>query len=189
MKKLVIFLVLILLAAPFAFADLLLDEGFEGGTIPAGWTVMDEGDDGDVWFVYNSADYAYTGDYAAAVACYSSSDAANDWLITPQLSLRDDDWLGFWARSWYSTEDFEVRLSTTGTAPEDFTVTLASETAGETYLQYTYDLSAYAGQDCHLAIVWYFDNYALLVDDVMVGSYNTVGNEGASWGGVKALYR
>ncbi len=189
MKKLLIFLVIIMLAAPFVFADLLLDESFEGGVIPDGWTVLDEGDDGDVWFVYNSADHAYTGEYSVVVACYSSADAANDWLITPQLSLRADDWLGFWARSWYSVEDFEVKLSTTGTAPQDFNVTLGTETADETYMQYVYDLSAYAGQDCYLAIVWYYDNYALVVDDVMVGTYDPVENESTSWGGIKALYR
>jgi len=82
-----------------------------------------------------------------------------------------------------------VRLSATGTSPADFTVTLGTETADETYVNYTYDLSAYAGQDCYLAIVWCYDNYALVVDDVMVGTYNPVDNEGAGWGGVKALYR
>lgn len=189
MKKLAIFSVVMMLTAPVAIADLLLDEGFEGGIIPAGWTVIDENPDGNEWFAYNSADYAHAGDYAAAVACYSSGDAGNDWLITPPLSLRDDDWLGFWARSWYSIEDFEVKLSTTGTAPEDFTVTLGAETAGDAYANFVYDLSAYAGQDCYLAIVWYFDNYALLVDDVMVGSYDPVENESASWSNIKALYR
>ena len=189
MKKLAIFLMAMLLTAPLAFADVLLDEGFEGGAIPAGWTVYDEGSDGDIWFVYNNAGYAYTGDCAAVVACYSSSTAANDWLITPQLSLRDDDWLAFWARSWYGTEDFEVKLSTTGTAPEDFTVTLGSETASSTYARLEYDLSAYDGLDCYLAIVWFYTDYALLVDDVMVGSSNPVGNEDASWSEIKALFR
>ena len=189
MRKMAILLVAILLTAPLAFADVLLEEGFEGGAIPAGWTVIDEDPDGNEWFAYNNASMAYTGDYAAAVACYSSDDAANDWLITPQLFLRDDDWMAFWARSWYGTEDFEVRLSTTGTAPEDFTVTLATETVGSTYVRYEYDLSAFDGQDCYLGIVWYYTDYAFLVDDVMVGSSNPVGNEDASWSEIKALYR
>lgn len=188
MKKLAILLVAMLLTAPVAFADLLLDEGFEGGIIPDGWTVIDEDPDGNEWFVYNSADYAHTGDYAAAVACYNSADAANDWLITPQLSLRDGDLLGLWARAWYATEDFEVKLSTTGIAPEDFTVTLGTETVDDMYAEFTYDLSAYAGQDCYLAIVWYYNNYVLLVDDVKVGS-DQVENEATSWSGIKALYR
>ena len=78
MKKLAIFLVAMLLTAPLAFADVLLDEGFEGGAIPAGWTVIDEDPDYNEWFAYNNASYAHTGDYMASVACYGSGDAAND---------------------------------------------------------------------------------------------------------------
>ncbi len=64
----------------------------------------------------------------------------------------------------------DVMLSTSGTAIGDFDVTLESVTGiGDSWVEYAYDLSFYAGQDIYLAIHWIYDNYALLVDDVTVG--------------------
>lgn len=187
MKRFAMLMIVVLFAAPVALADWIIDESFEGGAIPAGWTVVGGGDSDD-WFAYNNAAYAYTGEWVAAVAAYSSSGAGNDWLITPQVALSVGDVFGFYARSWYGTEDFEVWLSTTGNSPGDFGVMLGSATVGDSYVGYEYDLSAYAGQSCYLAIVWFYNDYALVVDDVRVGQEASP-VEDASWAAIKALYK
>jgi len=187
MKRFAMLMIVVLFVAPAALADWAIDESFEGGVIPADWTVI-SGADGDDWFAYNSAAHAYTGEWAAAVAGYSSSTAGNDWLVTPQVAVSTGDVIEFYARSWYGTEDFEVRLSTTGNASGDFGVLLGSATVGESYTGYEYDLSAYAGQNCYLAIVWFYVDYALLVDDVRVGQEASP-VDGASWTAIKAMYR
>ncbi|MCD4817929.1 MAG: T9SS type A sorting domain-containing protein [Candidatus Cloacimonetes bacterium] len=40
---------------------------------------------------------------------------------------------------------------------------------GTDYVEYQYDLSAYAGQDIYLAIHWIYNFYAMIVEDVKVG--------------------
>jgi len=187
MKRFAMLMIVVLFVAPAALADWAINESFEGGTIPAGWTVI-SGADSDDWFAYNNAAYAHTGEWVAAVAGYSSSTAGDDWLITPQVTLSVGDMFGFYARSWYGSENFEVRLSTTGNASGDFGVLLDSATVGESYVGYEYDLSAYAGQSCYLAIVWFYNDYALVVDDVKVGQEASP-VEDASWTAIKAMYR
>jgi len=180
-------MIVVLFVAPTAFADWTIDEGFEGGAIPVGWTVI-SGADSDDWFAYGNADYANTGDWVAAVAAYASSGAGNDWLITPQVAVSGGDVFEFYARSWYGTEDFEARLSTTGNSSGDFGVLLGSTTVGDAYVKYSYDLTSYAGQNCYLAIVWFYGDYALLVDDIRVGQEASP-VDGASWTAIKAMYR
>ena len=187
MKRFAMFMRVVLFVAPAALADWTIDEGFEGGAIPADWTVV-SGADSDDWFAYNNAAYAHTGEWVAAVAAYSSSGAGNDWLITPQVAVSGGDVFEFYARSWYGTEHFEVWLSTTGNAPGDFGVMLGNATVGDAYVKYDYDLTLYAGQNCYLATVWFYNDYALLVDDVRVGQEASP-VEGASWTAIKAMYR
>ncbi len=187
MKGFVLLLAIVLVSAPMALADWSVDEGFEGGGIPASWTIISGGDTDD-WFAYNNSGYAHTGDWMAAVAYYSSAGAGNDWLITPQVTVSPADMFEFYARSWYGTEDFEVRLSTTGTAAGDFTVELDAVTVGSSYVKYQYDLTPYAGENCYLAIVWFNNDYAMLVDDVRVGQEPSP-VESATWTAIKATYR
>jgi len=157
-----------LISTTLAFGQWTIDEGFEGGTIPAGWTIYDVNGDGDTWFAYESSSHAHSGDWVAAVSCMSGD--GHDWLVTPQVTIQSGDSFKFFARSWYSTEDFNVKLSTTGNAISNFNVTLDNVTGITTdYVEYSYDLSAYAGSDIYLAIEWIYDNYAMLVDDVKVG--------------------
>lgn len=187
MKRFAMLMIVVLFVAPTALADWAIEEGFEGGAIPAGWSVI-SGADSDDWFVYGSSDYAHTGDYSAAVAGYSSATAGNDWLITPQVSVTGGDVFAFYARSWYGTENLEVRLSMTGNSAGDFSVLLGTATPGDSYAKYDYDLTAYAGLNCYLAIVWFYGDYALLVDDVSVGQEASP-VEDASWAAIKAMYR
>ncbi len=190
MKGLVVLFAVVLLAAPASVMGWTIEEGFEGGAIPTDWTIIDGGGDGDQWFAYNNASAAHSGDWVAAVSAYSSSGAGDDWLITPQVAVSAGDSICFYAKAWYGTEDFEVRLSTTGTSMSDFTVTLGSVAGlGDAYVYYGYDLSPYAGQNCYLAIRWIYNDYTLVVDDIKVGQCQPSAAENTHWGTIKALYQ
>jgi hypothetical protein len=143
-----------------------LSEGFEGGAIPANWTKYDNDGDGYEWEAYSTTS-AHTGSYVARV--HYNSSGCDDWLITPKLTVASGDTLKFWAKSYSSSflEDFEVLLSTTGTATGDFTVQL-DDVASTPYdwTEYKYDLSTYDGQDIYIAVRCVsVDEYYLYVDD------------------------
>ena len=166
-KILITSVIIILLATP-SFAQWSIDEGFEDGVIPADWTIYDENNDGDQWFALSYEEYAHTGTWMAAVSCYESG--GDDWLITPQVTIQSGDVFTFFARAWHSTENMNVLLSTTGNAIGNFNVTLGNYVnLDDNYVEYTYDLSAYAGQSIYLAIQWIQDTYGFVVDDVKVG--------------------
>ncbi len=165
MKKTILIFTMMLFISGLAFA---LDEGFEGGVIPGDWTVIDADGDGLQWVAFENV-IAHSGNWVAVVEAYSSDDG-DDWLITPQVTIQDGDSFSFFARSWYGTEDMNVKLSTSGNSIGDFDVTLESVTGlGDSWVEYSYDLSSYAGQDIYLAIQWNVDTYALVVDDVTIG--------------------
>ena len=164
----IIIIMIIMFSTTFSYAQWSIDEGFEGGIIPADWTIYDVNGDGDQWFALENTTHAHTGDWLAAVPCYGND--GHDWLITPQVTIQAGDEFIFFAKAWYGSEDMNVKLSTTGNAIGNFNVTLENVTGlGDSYVEFTYDLSAYAGQDIYLAIEWIYNFYALVVDDVKVG--------------------
>ena len=147
-------------------------ESFEAG-IPVTWTVINE-DGGDyTWAASTSAPHTGTGN---AVVHWEGT-AHNDFLITPAITVAAavNDQFSFWAGidGTFYTEDFQVRLSTTGTAVEDFTVLLdegtvtTDGTIGD-FTKYLYNLTPYVGQTVYIAIVAVdTDRFYLYVDDVV----------------------
>lgn len=122
-------------------------DGFEDGEAD-GWTIIDDDANGYSWEVSTYGGNAYDGDYY--MACGYNSAGNDDWLITPQMDVADNDIFSFWItnNSSYYQEEVEVWLSTTGgTAVADFDVRLDSLNIQEyyTYIQKSYDLSAYDG--------------------------------------------
>jgi hypothetical protein len=120
---------------------------------------------------------AATHSGAKMAASFASTSAVNnDWMMSPLIAVENGDFLTFWAKSYVSTyglERFKVGISTTGgTAPADFTII-----SGASYIQapiawteYSYDLSAYAGQNVRFAIQCLSDDaFIFFVDDVAVG--------------------
>lgn len=164
MKKIVIMMIAILSFAIIFAAP--LNEGFEGTFPPDGWRVVNGGA-ANAWT-------RYTSGQRTGVACASigyNSTAHNDWLITPKLSPTDGDaTFSFWAKNGSSTyiDRFNVKLSTTSNDVAAFTVELAANVGPPTtYTQYTYDISAYNGQQVYLAIqAISADMLRLYVDDV-----------------------
>ncbi len=153
LRKSYFIIILILLSLNALWAQ--FPQGFEGGVMPTGWTVYNVDGDTKQFAVYNAgAASAQEGTWVSQVGYNASGN--NDWLVTPQVNVTESNKVvKFWARSTSSTffEDFNLKLSTTGIAVEDFTVNLG------TYLQipnawteYTADLTPYVGTTVYLAL-------------------------------------
>ncbi len=140
------------------------------------WTVYHEGDpDAWVWAIENPTDNssdlsAHSGDLAV-VAYGMDSVQADNWLVSPPIELPSQATLKFWVmRSTYDDyqDEYEVRLSTTGNAIEDFDdiVLKPLTVANSEWTEEVIDLSAYDGQTCYIAIRHYhYNGFFLMVDD------------------------
>ena len=110
----------------------------------------------------------YAASFAATVA------PNNDWMITPQITPETGHNFTFWARSYtvqYGMERFKVGVSTTGTAPANFTPISGTSyiEAPAAWTQYSYSLSSYAGQPIYVGIQCVSnDAFIFMVDDVAV---------------------
>ena len=146
--------------------------GFAGTTFPNSGTPM-------AYIVFNpsATTPALTGadPYAGSkyAACFASVNPPNnDWLFSPQLMGGGE--LSFWARSFvaeYGLERFKVGVSTTGTAPANFTIISGANyiQAPVAWTQYTYSLAAYAGQPIYIGIQCVSnDAFIFMVDNVAV---------------------
>ena len=154
-----------------------LNEDFEGG-IPAGWTIInanegvdDNGDDEHTW--YHHATYGHMG--TGCIALDTHPGPADDWLITPLVSLSNEFILSFWAKASGSyPDDLSIFASKTGTAIGDFTITVVADSTiegGYDYYEFvpTENADLSAGDEVYLAFYVgthgsYFD-----LDDVFYG--------------------
>ncbi|MDX9771715.1 MAG: choice-of-anchor J domain-containing protein, partial [Tenuifilaceae bacterium] len=111
-------------------------------------------------------------------ACFASVTAPNnDWLISPKMPVGSGTTVSFWAKSYvadYGLERFKVGVSTTGTNPADFTIVSPGsfvEAPATAWTEFSYDLSAYAGQDVYVGINCVSnDAFFLMIDDFTVGA-------------------
>ena len=147
-----------------------------------GWTTYKEGDaSSDGWYTDNPNNWegsvtAHSGDYVAWSMQQSSGIHADNWLITPQLELGGT--LKFWVSR--SNDDgyldeYEVLLSTNGTAINDFTYTLQEmEVAPKRWTEVSIDLSTYEGQQGYIAIHHdYTNGFFLMIDDFGIYDWTT----------------
>ncbi len=119
------------------------------------------------WLAHSGSKYA---------ACFAAiTFPNNDWLISPQVAVVTGSQLKFWAKSVtdaYGLERFRVGISTTGTATTDFTIISAEPyiEAPLDWTEYTFDLSAYVGQNIYVAINCVSsDAFVLMIDDFSIG--------------------
>ncbi len=154
----------------FFFENFESDEDFHSL-----WTVYHQGDpESWVWEIENphdnSADLsAHSGSFAA-VAYSDQNIHADNWLVSPQIQFPNQTTLKFWvSRSTYddAQDEYEVLLSTTGNAIEDFDIVLKEKAAASsTWTEVSIDLSEYDGQLCYIAIRHDFtDGFFIMVDD------------------------
>lgn len=111
---------------------------------------------------------------AAMAAIPGGGQINNDFLTSPQIQLGTaGNTLKFWAKAIAAQypEKFKVGVSTTGTAPANFTfiTTGTGVTPTTTWAEYTYNLDAYQGQNVYITIQCVSnDAFAFLVDDFKV---------------------
>ncbi|MBZ0242492.1 MAG: choice-of-anchor J domain-containing protein, partial [Bacteroidales bacterium] len=112
------------------------------------------------------------------VACFAAvTFPNNDWLISPKVPVETGATVNFWAKSYiadYGLERFKVGVSTTGTAPADFTIITPGayvEAPATAWTEYSYDLSAYAGQEVYVGIQCVSsDAFIFMLDDITIGT-------------------
>ena len=138
-------------------------EDFTTGNASLGcWTIINQGGSNTWGFSAGEATISY------------QSSTHDDYLISPQWNVQasTSDRVSFDARNFSSfyVEEFDVLLSTTGTSPADFTNVIASNVAPSTVGDsYTYDLSAYVGQDVYVAFyIATTDQYYVYIDNFVI---------------------
>ena len=148
-----------------AVPQVVFEDGFENDL--DNWTVYTQGEApyGTGWLIQNSL--VHSGNYAAVAISYDNiAYNANNWLVSPQLDLQGT--MRFWVLASDSYPDqYEVLLSTTGNAIDDFTITLQpmGKASGE-WTEVSIDLDNYAGQQGYIAIHHVdYDAYYLIIDD------------------------
>lgn len=148
--------------------------GFEDN-ITLSWKTIDADGDSAGFFRAQSSS-AHTGDYVLALKTWYNQ--MNDWLITPKILIQDIAEISFWARSTNDSwlESFNVKVSTTGSEVADFTTTLETVTdLPNSWTQFSYDLSAYSGQEIYVAIQGVsFDKNYLFIDDISLINSATI---------------
>lgn len=152
---------------------------FEDGTTQ-GWTVGSDDNGSTTWAVgqsgYNpsgSSGTVYTtnsGNYYVG-SVYDASNAVDDWLISPQITLGGNMVFYIKITNTSYTDYYSVHLSTGTNAIGQFATALlpATQVTSTDYTMVTVDLSAYTGQG-YVAIrhTANADQASLLVDDVTI---------------------
>ncbi|MEZ4912107.1 MAG: choice-of-anchor J domain-containing protein [Saprospiraceae bacterium] len=115
---------------------------------------------------------------AFSTSAYENEKAANDWMITPKITvptvLPGQKILFQWqamSGDDFFTENYQVRLSSTTSETESFTEVLADiyQENGSTFETRTVDISSYAGLDIYISFInTTADGWLLYVDDLKV---------------------
>ena len=164
-----------------------LNESFEGNSFPpAGWTISDiQGSAG--WI--SSIDESHSGSKSAFVN-YEATGPGEDWLKTPKIfSIQSGDNVSFWIKNpdvqAFPPANLEILVSTTDNQNASFTnsvgnIDISTLLTGG-WVQFTYSLSAFAGQNIYVAFK-HTDNMGsgIFIDDVIAGS--PLANDAASKG-------
>lgn len=164
------------------FDEVIIENNFDdetAGSLPEGWTQVDvdggfcgQFNRNSTWQVFN-----YTTNARSQPNCLMNhyNDGAvpnNDWLILPQQTLGGEIILSFWAATQQATypESFEVKVSTSGTQPANFTELIsAHNNIPAAWTEYTFDLSEFADTPFYVAIHHTsVDMFVLKVDDLLL---------------------
>ena len=186
MKKTFLFLTLFLTMLTFGVRAQVpvFTEGFEGTSLPTGWTIIDADQDGNNWehiSVQGDLSSGHTGSGAYASYSYDNStyDALtpNNWLVTPAIALSGTSSLTYWfivAQS-YPADHYGVYVSTTSATDTSAFTLLYEETptsANGTWTMRTVDLTNYSGNTVYIAFRHFncTDQLVLVLDDITVYS-------------------
>lgn len=161
-------------------------EDFESETFPGCWTIIDKDGDGHNWQRTKEV-RPHSGDACAISFSYDLDNSAvlypENYLITPALQMPSTNYdvtLSYWivnedlGSGYHDT--YEVWVSTTGTAPADFTNKLITETPNAAWTEKTFELNDYCGQTIYIAFLHNSpDKFAIKLDDVTVSKSPIVG--------------
>ncbi|MFA8298786.1 MAG: choice-of-anchor J domain-containing protein [Hyphomicrobiales bacterium] len=123
--------------------------------------------------------------FATCIAAQSDVGGSNDdWMISPEITLGENDVLSFFARSqseWSGLEKFQVYISETASTDLDSFVDITGAEAGyiepplEPWTKYQFELDKYANKKIRFAIRCIsFNATFFMVDDVQVAPMPTV---------------
>ncbi len=179
MRKLLLLSLSVLLSLGL-MAQTHIEQGFEDVTtpeLPTGWTVIDNGD--AALGTWESDNYTpRSGSQHVAIDTYdgAATGGADDYLITPAITLAEGDVLVFWASSWNGDypDDIEVLASKSGATVSDFSIeVMANTTVPSGYTRYsvvlTENASLAAGDEIQLAFHCTSNGSGLDMDDIYVG--------------------
>jgi len=126
MKKLLLLSFLVAFVN-FAFGQINLYENFND-ELPSTWTTHDGGSNPGTWEYTN--EYGMNGTGGVTLDTYDGSGTpADDWLVSPQVTVADGDVLSFWAScSSNYPDEISVKVSLGSTDIDDFTETLVADT-------------------------------------------------------------
>ena len=147
----------------------------------------------DKWTVYTNGEAPFANGWYAAINpnvwdddsvacsrswCKPSAYDADNWLVSPQVELRGT--MSFWVLTYKNYPDnYEVRLSTTGQAIDDFNVVLqemALAPDNDEWNKVSIDLSSFAGQMGYIAIHHRdSDKNYLMINDFIISDENCAG--------------
>jgi len=168
------------------FPALGVSEGFESGKLPNCWQTVNVNEDSSMWVVDDGTPSGtliqlspLSGSYSAAVPTRALGSPGNDWIIFPKITLGNSAILKFKARTEGSSENFAIKVSTTGYKISDFTnfsngTVTATTDHSDLPEPKEYDLSSsYAGKSIYLAIQSTapqvdYAHYALVIDDISI---------------------
>ncbi len=161
-----------------------INEDFSHG-IPSEWAVYDlDGNtpskDGQVVGFATGEGWIALSDngngVAASTSWYSPAGTANDWLVTPAISIDNGTYVVQWKARAYDAsyaDGYSVYVSTMGNAPENFTEEAIFHLEAESgeWTAHAVSLEAYEGSTVWVAFVNdTHDKSRLYVDDVYVGA-------------------
>ncbi|MGH2667173.1 choice-of-anchor J domain-containing protein [Flavobacterium sp.] len=175
MKKITLLFTFLLAFAFQGYSQ--FSDSFEAGILPT-WTVVNGGDTNqwEAWEDDSLPIDAHTGSHVVRISY--SSDAHDDYLITPQFTVTAgiSNQLSLWANNASAAypESFDILISTTGTNPANFAAALTGAPVTppeQTWQKYTYNLNAYVGQTVYIAFRSATTNMnELYLDDIMVNA-------------------
>lgn len=186
MKKTLLSAAALCIGLQLSAQTVLFSEDFQGGTMPAGWTITNV--DGltpatnvawctNAWVVRD--DFANASNkVAASISWYTPVGTSNDWMATPQVAITQTGTILQWramAQDPSYPDGYRVYVTTSsGGAPSDFTgpngtqvYTTNAENASWTTR--SVNLDAFVGQTIRIAFRNNSnDMFVLMVDDIQV---------------------
>ena len=159
----------------------LLDENFEGNTLPLGWTTIDADGDGHQW-EHSSVQGVFYQTHSGSGAATSYAKLNNtaltpdDWLVSPPITLVGNSTLSFWRMvAYFNYTHYGVFISTTSaTDPTAFTLLYEEDPTSASYAwtERTINLNAYTGSTVYIAFRHFntTNKIGIAIDDVVVTS-------------------